>query len=210
MCFNPPGGSLCLGTSPSRPSRRCSRRSFQSAGRITMPGNPDSCEAVVSRKSDHVSIRRADHYAWEHGLYQMPGHATAVFQSAGRITMPAPLIAMQPFQSAGRITICLGTGAGRKVHDIRFNPPGGSLCLGTAYRASDVWSEYLRFNPPGGSLCLGTMECRLAESQCAKQFQSAGRITMPGNLRPCSCERTPSSGFNPPGGSRCLGTLLRD
>ncbi len=154
-----------------------------------MPGNL----ALTTRLRNGVmpvSIRRADHYAWE--LYMRESGAFRLaFQSAGRITIPGNYVTMHTNPQS--FWTC-------------FNPPGGSRYLGTKIGAhANRQVRGMCFNPPGGSRYLGTSKPGLM-MVAIMPFQSAGRITIPGNL--CADKRPdpPCARFNPPGGSRYLGT----
>ncbi len=59
---------------------------FQSAGRITIPGNWRAL--VVCNQHMAVSIRRADHDTWEQAGGAQAEEDATPFQSAGRITIP--------------------------------------------------------------------------------------------------------------------------
>ncbi len=133
---------------------------FQSAGRITIPGNRTPCAALLCK----VSIRRADHDTWE--LKILRGSNKKWFQSAGRITIPGNQefsgedVAEISFQSAGRITIpgnCM-TVTARSFHN-GFQSAGRITIPGnfTDFDPVLVLKVWYRFNPPGGSRYLGTI-----------------------------------------------------
>ncbi len=215
--FNPPGGSRYLGTEPQELLTLTSHGfnppgGSRYLGTSWLPPWQDDDPIVSIRRADHdtwepqarphnqrhmpVSIRRADHYAWELTNFARSRNIRNEFQSAGRITMPGNIMT-QPctcgrhhdgFQSAGRITMPGNSqSSATRNPDQSFNPPGGSLCLGTLLIVrSDVWSEYLTFQS-AGRITWATWEspraaCLGRASDRGNVFQSAGRITMPGNI----------------------------
>ncbi len=158
---------------------------FQSAGRITIPGNrvaswlgAAAYTPVSIRRADHdtwelhivaaigggtlVSIRRADHDTWE-PTGSICNSSEHKFQSAGRITIPGNEQRYTPGCTTGNVSIR------RADHD-------------TWERHRSLCPRFLcdSFNPPGGSRYLGT-DSAWAKSLEKKMFQSAGRITIPGN-----------------------------
>ncbi len=183
---------------------------FQSAGRITIPGNCGQGYTVLTARRFNppggsrylgtsgapwlvvievgVSIRRADHDTWELDTHASIRHHSMRFQSAGRITIPgnvgvvdADALAHVRFQSAGRITIPGNFTYMRSIiHDTAMFQSAGRITIPGNLRGARSPSDM--FQSAGRITIPGNLSPSKWWGQKHQKFQSAGRITIPGNF----------------------------
>ncbi len=216
QCFNPPGGSRYLGTLPRvadagmlhavsirRADHDTWERRWQCDERQNSMGfNPPGGSRYLGTIArllrlplcQLVSIRRADHDTWE----QCWGWRSAT--SPTRVSIRRADHDTWELGGCRRYPRYVHPVSIRRADHDTWELPCCWITLSTMARS---------FNPPGGSRYLGTQRVVNAPG-VIQMFQSAGRITIPGNSTQRGFHPRSWSRFNPPGGSRYLGTRARN